>query len=99
MKALKTWERTQPLGELAGALLVGRFEDGTPVTFQGADGLDDPVPNNFDYRGDMAGARCPFFAHIRKTNPRGDIARTLVPAPQGQTDFQQISGCMPMNGA
>lgn len=78
------------IGELAGAFLVGRFEDGTPVTLQGVEGLDDPVPNNFDYRADMAAGRCPFFAHIRKTNPRGDVARTLVPDPQTPADFQRI---------
>lgn len=65
------------LGELAGAMLVGRFEDGTPVTMQREDGVDNPVPNNFDYASDMAGLRCPFHAHIRKTNPRGDTVRLL----------------------
>lgn len=55
--------------ELAGALVVGRFEDGTPVTL--SDHARGKVPpNDFDYGGD-AGKRCPFHAHIRKTNPRG----------------------------
>jgi Dyp-type peroxidase family len=63
------------LGELAGAMLVGRFEDGTPVTLQREEGGDNPVMNNFDYAGDMDGLRCPFHAHIRKTNPRGDTVR------------------------
>jgi Dyp-type peroxidase family len=55
--------------ELAGALAVGRFEDGTPVTLSDeAKGLN--PPNDFNYDGD-AGARCPFQAHIRKVNPRG----------------------------
>lgn len=78
------------IGELAGAFLVGRFEDGTPVTLQGTEGLDHPVPNNFSYAADRAGARCPFFAHIRKTNPRGDVGRTLVPNPQSAADFDRI---------
>jgi len=55
--------------ELAGAMLVGRFEDGTPVTLS-----DEPrglkPPNDFNYDGDP-GSRCPFHGHIRKTNPRG----------------------------
>ena len=55
--------------ELAGAMIVGRFEDGTPVTLS-KDARDDDPPNNFNYDGD-AGTRCPFHGHIRKTNPRG----------------------------
>ncbi len=60
--------------ELAGALAVGRFEDGTPVVLQKTDGIH-PVPNNFNYDGDPSGGKCPFHAHIRKTNPRGDSVR------------------------
>ena len=57
--------------ELAGALVVGRFEDGTPVTMSDkAKALKAP-PNDFNYDADAAGSRCPFHAHIRKTNPRG----------------------------
>lgn len=63
------------LGELAGAMIVGRFEDGTPVVLQRDDGADNPVMNNFDYAGDPDGIRCPMHAHIRKTNPRGDVRR------------------------
>lgn len=55
--------------ELAGALIVGRFEDGTPVTLSNEARGETP-PNNFNYAED-AGTRCPFHAHIRKTNPRG----------------------------
>lgn len=56
--------------ERAGAMVVGRFEDGTPLTLQSKeDGV--PVINNFNYDADAAGAKCPFHAHIRKTNPRG----------------------------
>jgi Dyp-type peroxidase family len=62
-------------GELAGATIVGRFEDGTPVVLQRADGMGEPVPNNFDYASDPKGVRCPMHAHIRKSNPRGDSVR------------------------
>lgn len=56
--------------ERAGAAVVGRFEDGTPLTLHGtASGV--PVVNNFDYGADTDGAKCPFQAHIRKSNPRG----------------------------
>lgn len=61
--------------ELAGALIVGRFEDGTPVILQKREGMHNPVPNNFDYRDDPEGLKCPFSGHIRKTNPRGDSVR------------------------
>ena len=57
--------------ELAGALVVGRFEDGTPVTLSDQARGSKAPRNDFDYDGDAAGRRCPFHAHIRKTNPRG----------------------------
>jgi len=55
---------------LAGALVVGRFEDGTPVTLSPSPKGGTPT-NDFDYDGDLAASRCPFHAHVRKTNPRG----------------------------
>ena len=63
--------------ELAGALVIGRFEDGTPVVLQKTDGMggtppNRDVPNNFGFNGDKQGMKCPFAGHIRKTNPRGD---------------------------
>lgn len=79
VKAFKAEEETLGValgtGEQAGATIVGRFEDGTPVTLQRADGMGEPVPNNFDYAGDAKGVRCPMHAHIRKSNPRGDSVR------------------------
>jgi Dyp-type peroxidase family len=64
--------------ERAGAMVVGRFRDGTPLALSSTDGLIPPKENNFRYdasgqNGDIVGAKCPFHAHIRKTNPRGDI--------------------------
>jgi Dyp-type peroxidase family len=56
--------------ERAGAMIVGRFEDGTPLTVSKTDGLG-PKDNSFTYAADTKGAKCPFHAHIRKTNPRG----------------------------
>jgi Dyp-type peroxidase family len=73
--------------ERAGAMIVGRFEDGTPVTMQFAEGTHNPVPNNFSYLSDGEGAKCPFAGHIRKTNPRGnsDFVRSVIMARRGQT--------------
>lgn len=54
--------------ELAGALVVGRFEDGSPVTLSDEAKGANP-PNDFNYANDL-GQRCPMHAHIRKVNPR-----------------------------
>jgi Dyp-type peroxidase family len=68
--------------ERAGAMAVGRFRDGTPLVLSEADGLIPAKANNFRYDGlaadlssdsqpsDGQGWKCPFHAHIRKTNPR-----------------------------
>jgi Dyp-type peroxidase family len=58
--------------ERAGALVVGRFKDGTPVTLSPEAKSPDPNFNNFNYDDDLDGSKCPFHAHIRKANPRGD---------------------------
>ena len=71
--ALKVESGIDP-DELAGALVVGRFENGTPVE---SSPVEQPVtkdslavPNNFNFDADPEGLRCPYAAHIRKTNPR-----------------------------
>jgi Dyp-type peroxidase family len=68
--------------ERAGAMIVGRYEDGTPLTESKTDGLiGSGVMNNFNYDDDQAGAKCPFHAHIRKSNPRsseGDKKRIMA---------------------
>jgi Dyp-type peroxidase family len=86
-----------PDPERAGAMLVGRFEDGTPLTVQSAPGAHSPLMNDFDYDSDAAGSKCPHVAHIRTTNPRGsggspngdptDVAfeRSHIMARRGQT--------------
>jgi Dyp-type peroxidase family len=61
--------------ELAAALVCGRFRDGTPVTRSGQPRADDPPLNNFSYGLADPGSRCPYQAHIRKLNPRGDDDR------------------------
>ena len=59
--------------ERAGAMLVGRFEDGTPVQLSNEAGLiNSAVLNNFNYDFNDE-SKCPYHAHIRKTNPRLDL--------------------------
>lgn len=73
-------ELNQKLGvsrELAGAMAVGRFEDGTPLVLQGNDGSKNL--NDFDYSRDPVGLKCPFHAHLRKTNPRLESVRAGGP--------------------
>jgi len=76
----------------AGATIVGRFRDGTPLTTQRARGAHSPVENDFDYDSDDLGEKCPFHGHIRKTNPRGsggfepqEKERLHLMARRGQT--------------
>jgi Dyp-type peroxidase family len=70
--------------ERAGAMLVGRFEDGSPVTLSStAAMISSGVLNNFDYSDDGAGAKCPFHAHIRKSNPRGPGDKSRIMARRG----------------
>jgi Dyp-type peroxidase family len=47
--------------------LIGRKLDGTPLVGGG------PEDNKFDFSNDKDGAKCPFFAHARKMNPRSDL--------------------------
>ncbi|WP_284945809.1 Dyp-type peroxidase [Acidisoma cladoniae] len=65
---------------LAGAMAVGRFQNGDPVVE--ADAPTGPFPqpsppNNFTYAEDVAGLKCPYHGHIRKANPRGDTDRNF----------------------
>ncbi len=93
------------IGERAGASVVGRFENGTPVTLSQTEISPIPpgaigVPNNFNYASDSAGLKCPFAGHIRKTNPRNDtqdskdhlMARRGIPYGERSTDNQQTDG-------
>lgn len=69
----------QGTDERAGASIVGRFENGTPVTLSDEEITPIPsgavgVPNNFNFLADSAGLKCPFAGHIRKSNPRSDTS-------------------------
>jgi Dyp-type peroxidase family len=62
--------------ELAGAMMVGRFEDGSEVVLNSNEkGITMPqqLTNDFNYGSDSTATRCPFHAHIRITNPRADV--------------------------
>jgi deferrochelatase/peroxidase EfeB len=64
--------------EDAGAIAVGRFENGEPV-LPGV-GVTHPEADKNDLRfgsHDAQGSKCPFHAHIRKTDPRGDLKHFL----------------------
>jgi deferrochelatase/peroxidase EfeB len=73
----------------AGALLVGRYPDGTSAQYA-APGVPVNELNNFSYVDDLGGRRCPLPAHVRKTNPRGSSVEFLTErrhlmARRGQT--------------
>ncbi|GAB2526690.1 Dyp-type peroxidase [Spirosoma aerophilum] len=56
--------------ERAGAMLVGRAEDGSPIELDAHPELiNSALLNNFTYKAND-NTRCPFHGHIRKTNPR-----------------------------
>jgi Dyp-type peroxidase family len=90
VKGFRSAERTLALDlpkgdeERAGAMAVGRFKDGTPLTISRKDGMDLGRANNFTYANDMQGLQCPFHAHIRKVNPRGDSARLQKTPAEGE---------------
>ncbi|KAJ7590001.1 fungal peroxidase [Mycena floridula] len=78
--------------ELLGARMVGRWKSGAPIFLspQADDpdlGNDPTRNNNFNYTSSDPGfvftsdqEKCPFSAHIRKTNPRADFT-TQSPFP------------------
>jgi Dyp-type peroxidase family len=82
---------TGPAHDRAGALAVGRFEDGTPVATPA--GQPGGLVNDFNYAADADGLGCPFHAHVRKTNPRGDTARRL-----GANEADERLHLMPRRG-
>lgn len=74
--------------ELTGAMLVGRFKDGTPVVAKSAPIGDFSVTNDFNYFVEKANFKCPAHAHIRKVNPR---ERVPVPDLLGEGRKRRIT--------
>jgi Dyp-type peroxidase family len=61
--------------EALGAKIVGRWQDGTPLSVSPSrpdpDVAADPARiNDFTYGDDAQGLKCPLGAHIRRANPR-----------------------------
>jgi Dyp-type peroxidase family len=74
----------------AAGLMVGRRRDGTPVipTTTLTPTAD---PNDFNFADDrpasgVAARLCPFHAHIRRTNPRGDVPHYI---PNTDDEFER----------
>ena len=82
-------EPTEAEQKLASAYIVGRFRDGTPVVEQAVDGWQ-TEPNNFNFDADVDGVKCPFHAHARKMNPRGDKQRQFT-LPPGEERARRIA--------
>lgn len=74
---------------LAGAYTMGRFQDGTPVVLENSLSHRQPEENNFNYADDPQGFKCPFQAHARKVNPRGDT-ETLLGSSLKQEKMNRI---------
>ncbi|MGI8801527.1 MAG: Dyp-type peroxidase [Solirubrobacteraceae bacterium] len=68
---LETAGGDQEAAERLGAQIVGRRRDGSSLMRPplGATGPTDP-DNDFVYRDDPHGLRCPLGAHVRRANPR-----------------------------
>lgn len=69
----------------AGALLVGRFPDGTPLAFSETPHAERIPRNDFNYKNDGGGAKCPFHAHIRRANQR-----ETHPSPRAIAEHQFV---------
>ncbi|MEQ1528802.1 MAG: peroxidase, partial [Methylococcales bacterium] len=71
--------------EQLATAMVGRSRDGTPLVSDGVDAgqgqISNNPKNNFTYKTDPHGQRCPIGAHIRRSNPRS------ADLPSGSTGF------------
>ncbi len=77
--------------EALAARMVGRWKSGVPLVL--APGESDPDPNPdaktmptdaFGYGDDPKGLKCPFGAHIRRSNPRDGLLTSTSPAESVQ---------------
>jgi deferrochelatase/peroxidase EfeB len=72
----------------AEALIVGRYRDGYPAISTQPE-PDASPGNDFNFDDDRFGAVCPYQAHIRKTNPRGDLASAAAMRPPISRDVER----------
>ncbi|KJA16590.1 hypothetical protein HYPSUDRAFT_147511 [Hypholoma sublateritium FD-334 SS-4] len=80
--------------ELLGARMFGRWKSGAPIDITPF--KDDPIlaadskrNNNFAFEGERSSQfKCPFAAHIRKTNPRDDLE--VPPTGTGSVEANRI---------
>ena len=70
--------------ELVGARAMGRFRDGTPLVEYARPQESAHAADDFDYARDPRGRRCPFHAHIRKSNPRGEAPGASLREQRGR---------------
>jgi lysophospholipase L1-like esterase len=60
--------------ELVYAKMMGRYRDGTQLA-------SDRKDNDFNYSQDAEGSKCPFHAHLRRSNPRVELSTDRIPEP------------------
>jgi Dyp-type peroxidase family len=78
---VKALAKEVPIGEeLAGAYVVGRFKDGTPISEAQVPDPSLVTGNHFMHDKDKDGLKCPMHSHIRKANPRGTTPGTPLAA-------------------
>ncbi|MFY7844589.1 Dyp-type peroxidase [Chryseobacterium gambrini] len=74
--------KTDDEKEEIGAIIVGRFEDGTPHILSHEEGIIDNLSNNFLHKNSSNG-KCPFLNHIQATNQRDEASREMIMARRG----------------
>lgn len=73
MRGTRQFQQTRPTIDLdrVYAMVVGRYRDGRPLIDPEAGRQAD----DFDFASDPDGQICPFHAHVRRMNPRGQRVR------------------------
>ncbi|MTB49985.1 Dyp-type peroxidase domain-containing protein [Lewinella sp. W8] len=76
--------KNRPAGEIdewAKAMIMGRFENGTPLVFQNwskpEETWRDAINGAMDFSKDPRGNKCPFFAHVRVMRTAGSLGKIV----------------------